>query len=297
MMVGEPLAQPPWGLLISVYFILAGAASGTTLLCWWIRPRDQDAADHFEWLAGLVAFVAIAVCGVILIVDLDRPARFFLMLTDFSNLGSVISVGAKLIAFKAALLALYLFLVHRRREARAIADDPPPDRATRIVVQVTPALLGVASFGIAIYPAFLLSRTWIAPLASTPGAGLVFLCTAMLMGTAIAAIVAVASPRIADDHFRARLGRTLVVLIAFELALLVFEGLALRGTPHLAHAYNAAVQGDAAAIFWGLVVGAGLVVPLVALLALPRHRMILAASCVLVLVGAAATRHLFFTIS
>lgn len=298
MSADHPVAQVPWGALVAVYFILAGLASGTTLWCWWNRPRDQDAADAFEWIAGLVALVALTACGLILIIDLDRPGRFFLMLTELSNLGSMMSLGAKLIALKVAFLVLYLFLILRRRQARAIGDTSEPTGATRVLYHATPALVGVTSLGVAIYPAFLLSHTWASPLAASPGSGLMFLSTAMLMGAAVAAILASAMPRIAEEMFRVRVGRALVVLLVIEILLLLFEGLALHASnqPPLAGALRDLQSGGASAVFWLLVVGIGLVVPLVGLIARPQNRWVLTASSIAVLIGAGATRYLLFTV-
>jgi formate-dependent nitrite reductase membrane component NrfD len=293
----QMIAPAPWGSLIGLYFILAGLASGTALLCWWIRPRDQDAADAFEMTAGLVALAAISACGLILIVDLDRPGRFFLMLTEFSNLGSVMSVGAKLIALKAAVLVLYLYLIHRRRQAHAAGDTSEPTGATLALYRAAPAILGVSSLGVAVYPAFLLSRTWMSPLATSPGSGLIFLSTAMLMGAAVAAILASAMPRILEEGFRLRVGRTLVFLLTVEGLLLVFEGLALHGNQAaLQTALRELHSGSSSGVFWWLVVGLGLAAPLVGLVALPRNRWVMTASSVAVLVGASATRYLFFTV-
>jgi formate-dependent nitrite reductase membrane component NrfD len=296
MMGGDHPA--PWGSLIAAYFVLAGVASGTTLWSTFHRPRDQDAADALEWAAGLVALAAISACGLILIIDLDRPGRFLLMLTELSNLGSMMSIGAKLIALKAAFLALHLFLIHRRRRARAIGDTSEPTGATLVLYRTTPALVGIASLGVAIYPAFLLAQTWTSPLAAGPGSGLLFLSTALLMGAAVAIILASAIPRITEQAFRVRVGRALRFLLVAQILLLVFEGLALHGSnrPPVIGALRELQRGGASAAFWVLVVGIGLVAPLVGLAVRSRTRWVMTASSLAVLIGAGATRYLLFTV-
>ena len=137
-----------------------------------------------------MALVTLVLCGVLLIVDLGRPARFFLMLTRFSNLSSAMSVGAKLIALKGFLLTLYLYLLHRRRSALAPGDVARAPGVTRAAYAVVPLLLAVASLCLAAYPAILLARTWFAPLAASSGAALLFVTTALLMGAAMATCVA-----------------------------------------------------------------------------------------------------------
>src|SRR5215831_6377354 len=100
----HPLPEVPWGPIIGVYFILAGVAAGTTLVAEWVEPQDDGTAVAFAWRTSWVAMVALILCGILLIVDLGRPARFFLMLTRFANLGSAMSIGAKIIALKGVLL-------------------------------------------------------------------------------------------------------------------------------------------------------------------------------------------------
>ena len=297
MMLHTPLETSPWGPLLTLYFVLIGVASGITLQLWWVRPRDSRAADTFEWWGGWIAAAALAISGVVLIIDLGQPQRFFLMLTKFSNLGSPMAVGAKLIALKGGLLALYLFLLHKRRNAHAAGDESPPEGGTAILYRSVPLLLGITSFGLAVYPATLLARTWISPLATSPAASVIFLASAMAMGAAIAVILAYALPGVADEQFRARIVGTLVFLVAIQGLLLVFEGLALHGNvPALSRSLGEMIHGRWAHTFWGLVVGLGLVVPLIMLVALRRYRVAVLVGAGGVLVGAGAIRYLFLVI-
>ncbi|MBA3393725.1 MAG: polysulfide reductase NrfD [Deltaproteobacteria bacterium] len=296
-MFGHPLPESPWGTLLAVYFILIGISSGITLQLWWTRPRDSKAADSFEWYGGLVAAVALGIASIILIIDLGQPQRFFLMLTSFSNLGSPMAVGAKLLALKSGLLALYLFLLFKRRQAHAAGDSTSPVGATATLYRVVPVLLGISSFGLAVYPATLLSRTWISPMAMSPAASVIFLCTAMAAGAAIAVILAHVVPGLADQHFRARIVGTLVFLVAIQGLLFIFEGLALHGNvPALSSSLNEMISGRWSRTFWGLVVVAGLVVPLVTLVGFSRHRIAVIVGATGVLIGTGAARYLFFIV-
>jgi hypothetical protein len=175
----HPLPEAPWGPIIGVYFILAGMAAGTTLVAEWVEPRDSRTAVAFAWKTSWMAMVALSLCGVLLIVDLGRPARFFLMLTRFSNPGSAMSMGAKLIALKGFLLALYLYLLHRRRSALTPGDVDLAPGVTCAAYTVVPALLAMTGLGLAAYPAILLARTWFSPLTTSSGAALLFVTTAL----------------------------------------------------------------------------------------------------------------------
>src|SRR5262249_32582167 len=152
-------------------------------------------------------------------------SRFFLMLTRFSNPGSAMSMGAKLIALKGFLLVLYLYLLHRRRSALATGDVDLAPGVTRVAYTVVPALLAVASLGLAAYPAILLARTWFSPLAASSGGALLFVTTALLMGAAVATCAA------HDETLVARLRGVLLFLGAAQLGLLLLAGLALYGGP------------------------------------------------------------------
>ncbi len=294
-MVHSPL-ESPWGALLGVYLILIGISSGITIQLWWVRPRDVKASDAFEWYGGLVAAAALGIASILLLIDLEQPQRFFLMLTRFSNLGSPMAVGAKLLFVKGALLALYLFLLHRRRQAHAAGDTTAPEGATAVLYRTVPVLLGLVSFGLAVYPATLLSRTWISPLASSPAASVIFLATAMAAGAAVAVVIAHVVMNV-DEYFRVRIVGTLVFLVSILALLLVFEGLALHGNrPALSGAADEVISGRWSQAFWGLVVIVGLAIPLVCLISLRKYRIAVIAGAAGVLIGTGAVRYLFLVV-
>jgi formate-dependent nitrite reductase membrane component NrfD len=201
------------------------------------------------------------------------------------------SVGAKLIALKGCLLALYLYLLHRRRQALAAGDGVLAPGITRAAYAVVPALLAVASLCLAAYPAILLARTWVSPLAASAGAALLFVTTALLMGAAVATCTA------QDETLVAQLRRIMLFLGAAQPCLLFLAGLALYGgPPGVEQALRTLVGGRTAAAFWGLVVGVGLGVPLVALAIMRQRRLVILVSALCLFVGAATLRFLIFTV-
>src|SRR5215475_4470698 len=94
------VAPPQWEWYIVWYFFLGGLAGGAYLLGTILRlvgdPRDARVAR----LAFLVAFPALALCPILLTLDLGRPLRFWHMLIDSRTFGlnfkywSPMSVGA-----------------------------------------------------------------------------------------------------------------------------------------------------------------------------------------------------------
>jgi formate-dependent nitrite reductase membrane component NrfD len=73
---------PEWTWYILVYFFLAGLAGGSyflaTLLRYWGRPADEPVAR----LGFYVAFPAVALCPLLLTLDLTEPLRFWHMLVN-----------------------------------------------------------------------------------------------------------------------------------------------------------------------------------------------------------------------
>ncbi len=290
--VVHPLPEVPWGLMIGIYFILAGVAAGTTLMAEGVAPQDDRMAVAFAWRTSWVALVVLILCGVLLIVDLGRPARFFLMMTRFANPGSAMAVGAKLIALKGFLLALYLYLLHRRRRALAAGDMALAPGVTQTAYTVVPVLLAAASLCLAAYPAILLAQTWFSPLAASSGAALLFVTTALLMGAAVATCTA------PDATVVARLRGVMLCLGAAQLGLLLLVGLALYGGPPAGErALGILLGGRAAVVFWGLAVSVGLGVPLVMLAVLRQQRLVMMVSAGCLFVGAAMLRFLIFTVT
>jgi formate-dependent nitrite reductase membrane component NrfD len=74
------VAYPHWEWWIVVYFFLGGIAAGAyavgTLIDLFGRERDR----HLSNVAYYIAFPLVSICGILLIVDLSRPERFWHMI-------------------------------------------------------------------------------------------------------------------------------------------------------------------------------------------------------------------------
>jgi protein NrfD len=74
------VADPEWGFWIVAYFFLGGIAAGSYFLAvlieWFGGPEDRALARVAYW----IAFPLILLCTVCLVVDLDKPERFWHML-------------------------------------------------------------------------------------------------------------------------------------------------------------------------------------------------------------------------
>lgn len=276
------LPEPPWGSLIAIYFVLIGLPSGLTLMSWWLRREGDSSTTTVERYSNWIALAGLLVAGALLIADLGRPFRFYLMLTRFDNLGSPIAVGAKLIAVKVFVLAVILYAMRRRR----------PTVAAKSIVETSLAWILVAtSFALALYPASVLARSWASPLAHTSGAAVLFALTALLMGAAVTILIVAA---IGADRQLPVIRHALLALLGFFCVALVFEGLSLGSEPADRRIMTELISGDLATTFWALIVGVGVAVPATCLSAFPNRRGMSVLGATAVIVGTSATRYLIF---
>jgi formate-dependent nitrite reductase membrane component NrfD len=123
------VAPPQWEWYIVWYFFLGGLAGGAYLIGTLLRlmgdPRDARVAR----LAFLVAFPAMAICPILLTLDLGHPSRFWHMLVNSRTWGlnfkywSPMSVGAwALFVFGFfATLSFIEALVHEGRLRHSLA--------------------------------------------------------------------------------------------------------------------------------------------------------------------------------
>jgi protein NrfD len=73
-------ASPHWEWLIVAYFFLGGLAGGSYFLA---TLLDLSGRDHrLVQLGYLIAFPLVALCALLLTVDLGRPERFWHMLVQ-----------------------------------------------------------------------------------------------------------------------------------------------------------------------------------------------------------------------
>ena len=100
-MIPEHFAAPPeWGWYIVLYFYCGGIAGGAYLLGTLLKLRGNTHDAPVSRLAFMLSFAAMAVCPVLLTLDLGQPWRFWHMLIDRSHGGlafkywSPMSVGA-----------------------------------------------------------------------------------------------------------------------------------------------------------------------------------------------------------
>jgi formate-dependent nitrite reductase membrane component NrfD len=288
----QPLPEPPWGFLLAGYFVLIGLPSGITLVSCW-RRRFQPGSARTDQIATVLALALLVLAGLLLIIDLGRPTRFFLMLTRFGNLDSPIAIGAKLIAVKGFLLLADLYLLRRAQSPDGTRSLVAGDRSTRMVVAGVTWLLAAVSLALAVYPAVVLSRTWFAPLAATSGAALIFLLTSCLMGLA-AHLVIDLYERVRPVTGMGSLRLATLGLLAGYVVVLGMQTLSVVGVPKLDVALSNAATGLLA--WCGALTVMGVVVPAVGLAVGRTRPAAQLISATAILLGAGASRYLIFAV-
>jgi len=220
------VAPPQWEWYIVWYFFLGGLAGGAYLIGTLLRllgdPRDEGAAR----LAFLVAFPAMAICPLLLTLDLGHPLRFWHMMVNSRTWAlnfkywSPMSVGAwALLGF--GLFATLSFIEALVRDGRlghpvARAIAAVMGGALGRVFMVVGALLGLFVAG---YTGVLLSVSNQPIWSDTWALGGLFLASGLSVGAATLAILA----RTRADAFatEGKLTRADRIFIVLELLLLV----------------------------------------------------------------------------
>lgn len=220
------VAPPQWEWYIVWYFFLGGLAGGAYLIGTLLRllgdPRDEGAAR----LAFLVAFPAMAICPLLLTLDLGHPLRFWHMMVNSRTWAlnfkywSPMSVGAwALLGFGLfATLSFIEALVRDGRLGHPIARGIAAVMGGALgrVFMVVGALLGLFVAG---YTGVLLSVSNQPIWSDTWALGGLFLASGLSVSAATLAILA----RTRADAFatEGKLTRADRIFIVLELLLLV----------------------------------------------------------------------------
>lgn len=196
-------APPHWGWYIVLYFFFGGLAGGSYFLAALTdligRPGDRPLAR----LGYYVAFPLVLLCGLLLIVDLNRPLRFWHMLIESQTFGlmfkpwSPMSVGAwallifgifSFLSFLAALAEedrIRWAALRRIRWPALRRLRPPYALGTLIAI-----LGGVSGLFLAGYTGILLAVTNRPIWSDTPLLGLLFIISAASTSAALLSLLA-----------------------------------------------------------------------------------------------------------
>jgi len=261
--------SPHWGWLIVLYFFLGGISGGAAFLAAMLHLFGRAEDRSMVRLGYLVAFVALLPCAPLLIVDLNRPERFWHMIWQSDSGGpmfkwwSPMSLGVWIITLFAGILLLALIGSWAGRVGLPNRLSSLADGTLGKVVSAATGLLGLFLAG---YTGTLLTATNRPLWADTPLLGLLFLLSGI---SAAAAALLLLGWRRTHPASLSWLGQIDSYAMGLELAVLVVMVVTLG-------AVATAVLGNG----WGvaLLVGTVLLGTLVPLAAHFRPRLLGAAT-------------------
>jgi formate-dependent nitrite reductase membrane component NrfD len=216
-------AAPEWQWLIILYFFVGGLAGGCYFLAALIDLLGTPADRHLARLGYYVALPAVVLSGLLLTVDLGRPARFWHMLLQSETLRpmlkpwSPMSLGSwALLAFGGfALLGFVAALAEAGRLPAGLARLRPPGLVGAVLI----VLGGLVGFFVAGYTGVLLAVTNRPIWSDSPLLGLLFVVSAASISAALLLLLGWARrPRTPG---LAALERIDVWALVLELAVLV----------------------------------------------------------------------------
>ncbi len=225
--------KAPWDWRVSLYTLTKGIAAGAYLVALLLAVLGGLAWESPLWLqtAPLVALVALALTGGLLIWDLEHPERFYMIFTR-PHLRSWLVRGAFVIGAYGAVVALHAVagLAGEARVPRALAWAGAPLAALT-----------------ASYTAYLFAQAKARDLWQNPLLPPHFLVQSVLAG---AATLLALAPFLELGFVEAGLRTTLALAAVVHLLLVAGEVTLTHPTAHARLATHAMTKGRYAAWFW-----------------------------------------------
>lgn len=262
-----------WGWEVSAYVITKAIAAGAFLIPFLATILGYVLSDTTKlWSAGL-SLVFLALTGLFLVMDLDRPDRFLNVLLR-PQWNSWLVKGGYTITVFGLLVTLW--------GANTWFDLGIPE---------TPLLWVTAVFAVmlAIYTAFLFAQAKGRDFWQSPSLALHMLVHSVMAGAAVFALVSLVT---GTEDWMAIIQTTLIVVLVVNLFTMITE-LTMTHPSTAAHTVVEMItKGRYKTLFWAVVVVLGNVLPL-ALLVFAPSSTVLTIAAILVLIGMYATEKIW----
>ena len=265
------LKTPHWEMMIVWYFFLGGIAGGAYFTAAIADIFGDPGDKRVARIGYFIALPLVAVCGLLLIADLGVPTRFLNMMRVF-KFWDPMSIGA----WAVGVFGLFTFA----SAVLSLSSSPERDRLRRMI-----SLVGMFfGFFLASYTGVLLSSSALPFWSDARLMGALFLASGASTGMAAISLIVFLTGGATASGWR-KVKRADRYSMIVELVLLaVFLGL-------LGAAAKPIVSGHFAPLFWGGLVGVGLLVPLLIDFFGHRVRVLSAVAAVLVLAGGFVLRY------
>ena len=265
------LKTPHWEMMIVWYFFLGGIAGGAYFTAAIADVFGSERDRNVVRAGYLLSLPLVAACGLLLIADLGVPSRFLNMMRTF-KFWDPMSIGA----WAVGIFGLFTFV-------SAVLSLSSSEQAVRVRRRV--GLIGMLfGFFLASYTGVLLSGSAMPFWSDARLMGALFLASGASTGIAAITLALFVTGHATGeawgklkhaDHY------SMIVELILVLALVVLLGAAAKPL----------IGGHYATLFWGGLIGLGLVVPLVLDLVGSRVRSLGAVAAVLVLIGGFVLRY------
>ena len=265
-----------WGVDMAIYLLTKGIATGTLLVSL-LLPLVTNQRSPLMTLGGpAISLVFLILTAIILVIDLERPERFYYILIR-PNWRSWMVWGAYLLAAQGGLTALWLLAAISRA-----------DGALRLLLWPLVAI----SILTTCYTGFLFAQGLARDLWQGKSSTIDLLAQAVVEGAAGLLLASTVPALAVDARTASALAATLVAALLVHLALILFENLLTRHpTRHRELATTAIRQGAFARIFWGGAIG--IAVAAAAIAAAAATAPLLSAAAALALVGSFAWEYIW----
>ncbi|HEY8909432.1 MAG TPA: NrfD/PsrC family molybdoenzyme membrane anchor subunit [Desulfosporosinus sp.] len=247
-----------WGLMIVIYLFTAGVSAGAMVTSNLTLLYGGGAFERVgRWGAYIAPFPISLGLGVLLL-DLGSPLNFYRLFMTL-QLRSPMSYGSWAILLFAILSVIYLYL-WLPEKYQIVGQTDSLEKWKRILAKVMPFL----SVGVASYTGLLLNAS-VRPLWTAPLLPVLFLVSALSTGVASVIFVSALSPwqraKHKELHVLTKADAWLIVLECFILLIMIVMG--RLSSESVSFAFGSLLFGEFALIFWGLIVGLGLIIPFV----------------------------------
>lgn len=246
-----------WGLLIVIYLFAAGLSAGAMITSNLSYLFGGHEFERVSRIGALLTPFPISLGLGVLVLDLGSPFNFYQLFLTL-HLSSPMSYGSWLILAFSMMSFLYFYLWLPKR-FQIIGTLNQQETWKRRMAKVMPVL----AVGVASYTGLLLNAST-RPLWNAPLLPILFLVSALSTGVAAVILISTLSPwkraRHTELHFLTKADAALIILESLLILLMIVIG--CFSSESEAVAFGSLLYGHYAWFFWPLIVGLGLLLPL-----------------------------------
>jgi len=246
-----------WGLMIVIYLFTAGLSAGamiTSNLAFLYGGREFELVSR--WGAYLSPFPISLGLGV-LVLDLGSPLNFYQLFLTL-ELSSPMSYGSWIILFFTMLSFVYLYFWLPETYQR-IGQTQQLGLWKKRLAKLMPVL----SIAVASYTGLLLNAA-VRPIWNAPLLPILFLISALSTGVAAVIMISNLGPwkraRHKELHVLTKADAGLIILECLIILIMIVMGRLSSASETMA--FSSLLFGNYAWVFWLLIVGLGLIIPL-----------------------------------